>query len=199
MIDENEMNDTSPQIVREPFLNKRSLMSKFNPFNWFGNSNNIQKELNEPLLFLMKENGYMEILENVRAGEFIINSPSGEKCIMLTPDKITTLKYGNEYYKTWVAYENCATPYPENPLHTSEMFRKITQKLAMNWRDRDESKLLAIKGKFWLYILGGIGLLIILAYSADPNFISNLISGGGDIVSNTVTGGSNNTGEVTIQ
>jgi hypothetical protein len=99
---------------------------------------------------------------------------------MLTPDKITTLKYGDQYYKAWVAYENCATPYPENPLHTSEMFRKVTQKLAMNWRDRDESKLLTAKGKMWLYILGGIGILFVLI-SSNPDFIAALVGNSGEV------------------
>lgn len=134
----------------------------------------VQKELQEPLLEIIKENGYSETLEGVKAGEFIIQTPKGEKSIMLTPDKLVAWKYGDQYYKKWYAYENCMTPYPEDPIHNSEMFRKTTQKLAMNWRDRDETAMFNAKTKFWLYVIGGIVIAVILFISTD--FGKNLIA-----------------------
>lgn len=136
----------------------------------------IEKELEEPILILMKENGYADIIEGVKAGEFIIETPKGEKGIILTPDKLTTLKYGGEYYKTWIAYENCMSPYPENPIHSAEMYRKTTQKLAMNWRDRDESELWTAKTKFWLYVIGGlaIGAILFISTPFGKELIANI-------------------------
>lgn len=127
----------------------------------------LQKELQEPILLLMKENGYTDIIENVKAGEFIIQTPKGEKGIILSPDKFTTLKYADSYYKTWIAYENCMSPYPENPIHNAEMYRKTTQKLAMNWRDRDEANIITAKTKMWLYIIGAVVIGLVLLFSTE--------------------------------
>jgi hypothetical protein len=76
------------------------------------------------------------------------------------------------------------SPYPENPVHNSEMYRKTTQKLAMNWRDRDEANLITAKTKMWLYIIGAIVIGAVLLFSTD--FGKQLISGGGKEVVQSV-------------
>ncbi len=80
----------------------------------------IQKELQEPLLEIIKENGYSETIEGVKAGDFLIQTAKGEKTINLTPDKLIAWKYGDRYYKKWYAYENNMTPYPEDPVHNQK-------------------------------------------------------------------------------
>ena len=54
---------------------------------------------------------------------------------------------------------------PQNPIHTAEMFKKLTQKLSINYRDKEEAALLEARNKRWLYILGGIGIIVILIFS----------------------------------
>lgn len=56
------------------------------------------------------------------------------------------------------------------------MFRKTTQKLAMNWRDRDETALFNARTKMWLYIIGGvvIALVLILSTDAGREFFMNI-------------------------
>lgn len=127
----------------------------------------IESNVQEPVLFLMKDNGYVDPIEGVQAGEFIMSTPKGEKAMFLSPDKLVTLKYGEQYIKCWFAYENCMSPYPENPIHNAEMYRKTTQKLAMNWRDRDEATMITAKTKMWLYIIGGIVIALVLLFSTD--------------------------------
>jgi hypothetical protein len=176
---------SNPRVVKEPFLQEEpSFVEKY--LSWVPfmgkkdeldeEGNEIVKELQEPLLFLMKENGYTEIIEGAKAGEMIIATPRGEKAIMLTPDKITTLKYGGDYYKAWIAYENSATPYPEDPLHTAEMYKKTTQKLAMNWKDVDsDAPLWEAKTKFYLWIIAAIVIALILIFSSP--FGNEIIAG----------------------
>lgn len=173
-----ETEKKQPRVVTEPFLEKQ--YSTWNKVKmWFGkepvnqDGDEMVKELEEPLLFLMKENGFTDIIEGAQAGEMIIATPKGEKSIMLTPDKLTTLRYGDDYYKAWIAYENSATPYPEDPLHTAEMYKKTIQKLALNWRDLDDNGIDA-KTKFWLIIIGVlfIGGIMFLSTDAGKNLLA---------------------------
>ena len=155
-----------PKKVKKAFLKSSKFIDRMK--NKISNQPMpVEKELDEPLLILMKENGYTDIIEGVKAGEFVIKTPKQEKSIYLTPDKLTTIKYGENYYKCWIAYENCMSPYPEDPIHNAEMFRKTTQKLAMNWRDRDDISIMNTKTKMWLYIIGGVVIAVVLLLSTD--------------------------------
>lgn len=172
--------DTSGEIKDARKVNREFFRTKKKIRVWLSKLNKlpipIEKELKEPVLFLIKENGYAEPIENVKAGEFTINTPKGMKSFLLTPDKIVTLKYGNQFIKCWFQYENCMSPYPENPLHSSDMFKKIVQKISMNYRDVNEVKMFQARTKFWLFLGGGIILGLFLLFSTP--FGQNLISGG---------------------
>lgn len=148
----------------------------------------IKKELQEPILELIKENGYSETIEGVKAGEFRISTPKGEKSIMLTPDKLIAWKYGDQYYKKWYCYENAMTPYPEDPVHNSEMFRKVTMKLAMNWRDRDDTKLIDAKTKMWIWIIGLIiiGIVLLISTDAGKSIVDRILSGSAPVVKEVI-------------
>lgn len=155
---------TKPQKVKEAFLKEDRKVKNI----WDKIRNKpipIQKELQEPLLLIMKENGYTDIIEGVKAGDFKIQTQKTMKTINLSPEKLQTLKYGEQYYKCWIAYENCATPYPENPIHTAEMYQKTTQKLSMNWRDRDDTTIITAKTKMWLYIIAAVIIGLVLLFS----------------------------------
>lgn len=167
-----------PRKITEPFLKDNRLIPrtiakiKKKPLP-------LKKEFKEPLLEILREDGYSETLEGVKSGEFIIKTPKGEKSVMLTPEKLYAWNYGGQWYKKWYADENSMTTLPEDPLHSSEMFRKTTQKLAMNWRDRDEAKIISAKTKMWLFILLGIGILIILIVSSEGarTMVMNIFQG----------------------
>lgn len=122
----------------------------------------------EPLLFLIKENGYTDILENVKPGPFTIadkKNPDKKKVIFLTPDKLTTFKFQDKDYRGWVAYENCPTPMPEDPIFSSEQVRKIIEALSMNYKDLEQVQLTKARTKMFL-IIGGLIILAIIVASA---------------------------------
>ena len=118
--------------------------------------------LPEFMLVLMKNNGHTDFIPNVPAGEFYMKTADGkqEKSILLTPNKLTTLNYNGNYIKGWVAHEGNMTPYPQDPLHNGEMFRKTTQKIAMNYRDANEAKLLEASTKRTVTLVI-IGLIVV--------------------------------------
>lgn len=162
-----EIQKQYPKKVTKPFLKDNRLGPRIKAKISKEKELPPQKELVEPILLLIKENGVMDTLEGVKAGEFIIKTPKTEKKVELTPEKLVSWHYYGQYYKTWLQYENCATPYPEDPIYSAEMYRKTTQKLAMNWRDRDEGTLIAARTKMYLYILGGIAILLVLLFSTE--------------------------------
>lgn len=172
-----ERQKNQPKKVTRPFLRQQGFIAKTKATITRQEKTPIKQELEEPILELMRVVGYTDIIENVRPGEFIIQEGEKQKSIMLSPNKMTTFRYGEQYVKGWVAHEDCATPYPEDPIHTGEMMRKIVMKLAMNWRDRDEAKLLEGRGKMWLLIIAGLAIAIVLLFSSES--VRQFIFGGG--------------------
>ena len=140
--------------TEKPFLTKKT--------GFFKNKKEEVKELNEYVLLLMKNIGETDIIEGVRPGEFLLKSANGqeEKTIYLTANKITNFNYNGQKFRGWVAHEDSFTPYPQDPLHSAEMYRKTTQRMAMNYRDVNEAKFLEAKTKMYLYI--GFGIIIFL-------------------------------------
>lgn len=134
-----------------------------------------EPETIEPLLFLMKESGYVDVLENVKSGEFIIQTPKGEKSSWLRPEKLMSVKIGDKYYRAWFLYENCMTPYPEDPLYSADLSRRIIQKVAINYKDINEAAIITAKTKMWLWIIGVIIIGLVLFISTD--FGQTLLSG----------------------
>ena len=148
-----------PRKLDRPFLYQKK--------GFFKKTEGEVPELKEYVLLLMKNNGHTDFIEGVTAGEFLLQNAHSkeEKTIVLTPNKLTTINYNNQYFKGWIAHEDNVSPYPQEPLHNAEMYRKTVQKLAMNYRDANEAKYLEAKAKMWIWIaLGGlvVGYIIFL-------------------------------------
>lgn len=121
----------------------------------------------EPLFLLMRNDGYTDPIQGVKAGEFKITSSKGDKKIFLMPEKMTKIKIGDTYYSGWIGHEDCAYTYPMTPHYDAEMYEKTTQKLAMNWRDKDADNMITARTKMYLYIIGAIVIGLVLLFSTD--------------------------------
>lgn len=157
-----EIKQDTHKKLKRPFLESKGTM--------FKKQEEVQK-LKEFVLLLMKNNGHSDFIEGIQAGEFYLKSVDGkqEKSIMLSPKKLTTFNYNGQYFKGWVAHEDNMSPYPEEPLHNGEMFRKTTQKIAMNYKDANEAKYLEAKTKMWLYVMIGGAIIIYIIYIVGKN------------------------------
>lgn len=123
------------------------------------------EELQEYVIFMMKNNGHTDIIEGAQAGEFYLKTASGkeEKSIMLTANKLTTFNYNGQHFKGWVVHEDNVSPYPQDPLHNAEVFRKTTQKIALNYRDVNEAKFMEARTKAIItYVIIGLVVIYIL-------------------------------------
>lgn len=171
--------DNSKRLER-PFLEEKK--------GWLKKEPEKVEELKEFVLVLMKNNGHSDFIEGVQAGEFYMKSADGkqEKSILLTPNKLTTFNYNGQYFKGWIAHEDNMSPYPQDPVHNGEMFRKTTQKIAMNYRDANEAKYLEARTKMWLYIIGGIILGLYVLYIIAKN--AGWLAGGDDVTATQVAG-----------
>lgn len=151
------------RTVEEPYLKKRK------KFLFFSYGTPVTKErLKEPLLELMRNNGFNETIEGVEPGEFVLQMPNGKyKSLVLTTDRLRSWKYGNEIIKKWVAHEDNVYAYPQNPIHSARAFNEIVSSIVLNIGNRDKQKSLEGKGKMILYILIGVAVLITLVFSND--------------------------------
>lgn len=159
----NEEKTTKHDKVTRPFLTTTK--------GWIKKEEEPIIELKEYVVFLMKNNGYTDIIEGVQAGEFLLNNEKGteEKSILLTPNKLTTFNYGGKHYKGWVVHEDNMSPYPEDPIHNAEMYRKTVQKLSMNYKDANEAKFLEAQTKQKITIAIIVVVVIYVLYIIAKN------------------------------
>lgn len=113
----------------------------------------------QPILFLIKENHDVEILENVESGLFITKDKNGKDkgAINLTDAKILSLKYGASNIKCWIANEKDFSTYPTAPLMDSIAMLNLLKRILT------ENKLLEETGDFWEFIKGLWPLFLIIA------------------------------------
>lgn len=117
----------------------------------------------QPYLFLMKKEGYIDIIPNIKAGEFVIKDEANNtnKSIFLSPKKMQVLRYGDQMVRCWIAHEDCMGALPEDPVHDATLVKMIIQKIAANYQDMKNPT-----GKIpWGWIIG-IGAALILGYGA---------------------------------
>lgn len=157
-----------PRIVEKPFIRKKkTLLEKVGrvlfyipTLGKYGSGKDeleVNPDLKQPLLQLIKDDGYTDIIEGVRKGLFIINDKNGkQKGVLLSPNKLTTWNI-KPYPKLWIAYENEMTPYPIDIYHDGEEFLSTIRTIETN-RDllKDQAKIISAKMWFWLAILGVI-------------------------------------------
>lgn len=116
----------------------------------------INAKLVQPLLLLLKDDGYIDVIEGVKPGLFVVNikGTDKQKGIFLGANKLRTLNM-EPYPKVWTAYENEMSPYPLDVYHDAEEALAIIRKIATN-RDllKDQAKLMTAKMWFWVAIIG---------------------------------------------
>lgn len=170
---EEEEKQFYPRKVEQPFITKKltfgqKLIKVFTLGIAYRKKKIIANpKMKQPILLLIKDDGYTDFIEGVKKGMFIINMKDGkQKGIMLSPNKLTTLNI-EPFPKVWIAYENEMTPYPLDIYHDGEEALSIIRKIETN-RDllKDQAKLINAKMMFWVAV---IGIILVGLYFAISN------------------------------
>lgn len=173
-----------PKLVEKPFkVNREKLSRKLLRWSTLGfffkkePEIALKDDLKQPLLFLIRDDGFTDIIEGVKPNAIFRITPKGtdiQKGIILSPKKLTTLNI-EPYYKTWIAYENEMTPYPLDIYHDSSELVSIVRTIQTSRNNalKDEAKVITAKMWFWLAILGVIG--VILYFGMQNGWFNSLL------------------------
>lgn len=173
------------RIAERPYFRKKSWRERrLNKKGYIRIDDEPVKDIKEPVLFLMRNDGIVDVIENMREGLFEMDLPDGKgkKAIALTPDKLVAIKYGKDsHIKGWIAHEDNMMPYPQKAVYGAEMFWKIITKIAMNYRDAESTGISAATKRNIRYILLGILAVVIVTVlvksfggGADTESVKNI-------------------------
>lgn len=165
-----------PKLIDKPFVpKKRTFWQKV--FGKGKKGYEFNPEIKQPILQLIKDDGYTDWIEGVRAGLFKVKKKGSneERGIILQPKKLTTLNIP-PFPKGWIAYEREMTPYPVDIYHDSGELVGIIRKIEANRNLlKDEAQLISAKMWFWLAIIGAIGLLLYFGFR--NNWFASIVGG----------------------
>ena len=154
-----------PNVVKIPFLKKRKTLIQKLMF-WKKNLSIEPYSFKQPILFLMRNSGYIDVIEGVKAGGVFVlkdKDTGKEKGILLKQNKLFSLNI-DEYPRCWIAHENSMAPYPVDVLQDSSDLVDIVRRIeTTKGLLKDEAKVINAKMMFWLAILGMGGLILYFA------------------------------------
>lgn len=115
----------------------------------------------EPVVFLIRNNNDIEIMENIPSGIHEIKRTDGkEAMINFSKSKMLTANWGGEPLRLWIAYEMEYSPLPIRIIHDSNTIKTMIEAIIANRGNLDIKKL-----KQWESIIATIviGTAIIIA------------------------------------
>lgn len=120
-------------------------------------------DLQQPVVWLMRETGKVDVFENATAGTFTYTHSSGkERFIILVPALKITFAYLDREVRGYICHENHPLPLPADPVVTSEEMGILLEKTLNDikkWRAAEQTAI----GKKWVQIAIAAGI-IIMAY-----------------------------------
>lgn len=154
-----------PEKIKFPFLKEETGNKWYYLWLWGAESHIVQpEEIKGTTLFLLKNDMTIDPIQQVKSGIFKLKTGNEEKEIALTPERIYKLNYGNQQIPVWIAHEDNMYAYPQDPIMSATFFRRIIQRITLNYKDINEAKLLELQNKrMWIWIVGG-GLILILLW-----------------------------------
>lgn len=150
--------DEAKKTVREitkietfPFSTKKELL--------FITKKKIDKQIQEPVLMLIKTDRSVEILENVKPGYMTLKIGDNAVKIILAESKICTFKHGNDTIHGWIHFEQEALSYPLDKEHDSMELERLFRGVMLNYKAFEE------KGTGWdMGKIIAIGIVIFIIF-----------------------------------
>lgn len=131
-------------------------------------------DFNEPVLFLIRRSGIMDMYEKATAGKFTFEHTNGKtRFIELRPTDQVTFPYGDKRIRAYVGHED--RPYTgwDNPIIDSETVTLGLEKVkATDLKYQERIEALKNKGKLtWVYIIIGLAIAIAIGGFAYMTWI----------------------------
>lgn len=118
-------------------------------------------EFKEPVMLFERRSGEVEFYENVTSGLFEYTHSDGTvRFLILTPQKQKKFGFADRRFKGYICHEDYPLPLPQDPLLTTDQMNSIVEK-SLNDMKKWKAQEKRATGKMWLYILGGIALIIV--------------------------------------
>lgn len=139
-------------------------------------------EFKEPVVFLIRQNGDIEMEEDIRKKEYHYTHSNGEKrVIKLNEKKMKNMNHGKYRFKCYILDEDNPLPLPEEPIITIQEFTENIEKANSN------QKLLEAQAKLKKATLGGwatiaiiiaitIILLVVLWPEQTPTVVKTIVT-----------------------
>lgn len=152
------MNEKNKENKKSNAKKIRLLIKKQKGLLWAKKS---MVKFKEPIVFLMRRTGKIEFYENATSGEFEYEHSNGRtNKILLSPEYQHTFDYGSTYFKGYILHEDNATPLPDKPLVSAELFSIALDKTLHDiktWKAKE----LEAKGQLIWKIGMAVGLVIV--------------------------------------
>lgn len=153
-------------------------------------------EFKEPVAFLIRRSGSIELYEDASKGVFSFKHSDGNNTeIYLEPSQQKTMDYGKRKFKCYILDEDNPLPLPQKPLIMAGTVNEIVEKVGLDMKKlntrKEELRIKGIKTIGWL-ILAGFTLYILYKTHAFDKII-------GFITGNPYTPPITNTGGTVVQ
>lgn len=165
----------------------------------------VYEDLKDPILEIIRHDGQIEVIPDVKAGQYKIPHSDGNKrMINLKLNKLLYRKdkENKRLIRTWIIYEDEIDSYPQDPLADSEIIYSFIDKVKSSSKEYELGQIRGMNTTIWT-IAKSIGLIIaiimgifIVANLLAPSLIDKIFTKTPEIiqvVNNTTGGGSNPT------
>lgn len=174
-----EMKEKHPHMSEEEILDIKSKVMETS----FYKSNGLLglKEWKDPLVFFIRDDGEVEILEDMRSGIMKIDIGGEKVRYALEPKKMQLIKSPNgNFVKAWFLHESESFAYPVEPVFDSEQFNSILKQEEglgelREYNARSWLKILLSPktATFFITVVIGIGILMMLLNQYAPNILGS--------------------------
>lgn len=147
---------SEPSFAEAAPLSKEKMMFLFD-------QQKLNSQMRTPVLFLIRQNKEVDIIEGVVSGVLDITDSKGlQRKILLSADKLCSVRWGGAFLSCWFANEEDASVYPQEIEHDSREVHRLVASLLQSIKDYESQ---ALSGWADLLFKGAIGLGILLALS----------------------------------
>lgn len=184
-------NNQEPTQIQEEQQRTKELKILFKKEQRFLHSIQTLTEFKEPIMFLMRNSGHVDFIENVKNNMHEYEHTDGNKrYILLSQKYIRTFNYGKKTFRGYICEENSPVPLPTDPILTSEQVSQAIDKTLNDIKKWKAQELKAQAKLYWtlgLIAMGLIALYIVYKMLAHPAETATTATTAVQVIKNNIT------------